>query len=92
MTFSLVAALCVPLLATSGSAISATEDNEAIALSLATLLRSARAVISQQQKHINDASVGHKGVTADFVVEQAKANYKKACFNTGSTRSDTCCR
>ncbi len=78
MTFSLVAALCIPLLTTSGSAVSAAEDNEAIALSMATLLRSARAVISNKQKHINDASVGHKGVTADFVMEQAKANYKKA--------------
>ena len=78
MAFGLVAALCVPLLTTSGSAVSAAEDNEAIALSLATLLRSARAVISHKQKHINDASVGHKGVTADFVVEQAKVNYKKA--------------
>ena len=75
MAFVLVAALCLPLLTTSGSAVwAAAEDNEAIALSMATLLRSARAVISNKQKHINDASVGHKGVTAGFVVEQAKAN------------------
>lgn len=78
MVFGLVAVLCIPLLTTSGSAVSAAEDNETIALSLATLLRSARAVISNKQKHINDASVGDKGVTADFVMGQAKANYKKA--------------
>lgn len=78
MSYGLVAVLCVPLLAMSGSAVSAAEDNEAIAKSMAALLRSARAVISSKQKHINDASVGHKGVTADFVLAQAKVNYMKA--------------
>jgi hypothetical protein len=78
MAFGLVAVFCVSLLTVPAPAVWAADDNEAIALSMATLLRSARAVISNKQKHINDASVGDKGVTAEYVVEQAKANYKKA--------------
>ncbi len=53
-------------------------EGEEIALSLATLLRSARAVISKNQKHINDPSVGDKGLSAEVVVAAAKANYMKA--------------
>ncbi|MBL4905962.1 MAG: DUF3365 domain-containing protein [Sneathiella sp.] len=52
--------------------------NEEIALNLATLLRSARAVISDNQKKINDASLGDKGLTANVVVTIAKENFKKA--------------
>ena len=52
--------------------------DEEIALSLATLLRASRAVISKNQKHINDPSVGDKGLSADVVVKAAKANYEKA--------------
>ena len=47
--------------------LTAAASNEDIAVSLATLLRSARAVISKNQKHINDPKVGNKGITADFV-------------------------
>lgn len=53
-------------------------ENEEIALSLATLLRSARAVISDNQKHINDASKGDKGLSSAAVLAKAKANYKAA--------------
>ncbi len=63
----------LPILS-AGAAVS----DEEIALSLATLLRSARAVISDKQKHINNPDVGDKGVTADFVIGAAKKNYKKA--------------
>ncbi len=52
--------------------------DEEIALSLATLLRASRAVISKNQKHINDPKVGDKGLSADVVVKAAKENYKKA--------------
>jgi len=41
-------------------------------------LRSARAVISDNQKLINDASKGDKGLSADFVVNKAKSNFEKA--------------
>ena len=53
-------------------------SNEEIALSLSTLLRSARAVISNKQKHINNPDIGDKGLSADVVVGIAKENYKKA--------------
>ncbi len=53
-------------------------SNEEIALSLSTLLRSARAVISNKQKHINNPDIGDKGLSADVVVGVAKENYKKA--------------
>lgn len=53
-------------------------SNEEIALSLSTLLRSARAVISDKQKHINNPDIGDKGLTADVVVGIAKDNYNKA--------------
>ncbi len=53
-------------------------SDESIALSLSTLLRSARAVISSKQKHINNPDIGDKGLSADVVVGIAKENYKKA--------------
>ena len=53
-------------------------SNEEIALSLSTLLRSARAVVSNKQKHINNPDIGDKGLSADVVVGIAKENYKKA--------------
>ncbi len=53
-------------------------SHEEIALSMSTLLRSARAVISDKQKHINNPEIGDKGLSADVVVGIAKANYKKA--------------
>ena len=54
------------------------ESDEEIAVSLATFLRSARAVISDKQKHINNPEIGDKGLSADVVVGIAKDNYKKA--------------
>ena len=53
-------------------------SDEEIALSLATMLRSARSVISDKQKHINNPDIGDKGLSADAVIGIAKANYKKA--------------
>ncbi len=53
-------------------------SHEEIALSLATLLRSARAVISDKQKHINNPEIGEKGLGADVVIGIARENYKKA--------------
>ncbi len=53
-------------------------SHEEIALSMSTLLRSARAVISDKQKHINNPDIGDKGLSADVVVGIAKENYKKA--------------
>jgi len=64
---------------------SASVSNEEIALSLATLLRSSRAVVSDKQKHINNAEIGHKGLNADVVIEITRKNYKKA---TGTNLDD----
>lgn len=57
---------------------SAAETDEEIALSVATLLRSARAIISDKQAHINDPNVGDKGLSSDVVMKVTRENYKKA--------------
>ena len=61
--------------------VHASKTNEEIAISVATLLRSARAVISDRQQHINDPDIGDKGVTVDYVLATAKSNYLKATGN-----------
>lgn len=48
---------------------------EDIALSLADMLRSARAVISANQALINDPNVGDKGLTGDVVLKKTVAKY-----------------
>lgn len=53
-----------------------TADHEAVANNLAVLLRAARAVISDNQKLINDETKGDKGLTGEKVVVLAKQNYK----------------
>ena len=72
------AAVSITLLVTGNSTSWGANADEEIALSLATMLRSARAVISAKQKHINDPKIGDKGLSADAVVATAKSNYKKA--------------
>lgn len=54
-------------------------DTEKVKLStnLATLFRSARAVISANQGLINDASKGDKGLTGKVVIAAAKENFAK---------------
>ena len=68
------------LLSLSGTSTAATSDEQKAALSeeLTTLYRSARAVISKNQKHINDAEIGDKGLSGDAVIAKAKENYAKA--------------
>ena len=75
---SAIAALSMAIFVGYGSPALAEPIHENIAVSMATFLRSARAVISQNQKLINDASKGDKGLSADVVLEKAKANYKTA--------------
>ncbi len=67
----------VGVLAGGGTAAWAQTDEE-VALSLASLLRASRAVISKNQKHINNPCIGDKGLSAVAVVAKAKENYKKA--------------
>lgn len=61
-----------------GTAPAYAESDEEVAVSLASLLRASRAVISKNQKHINDPDVGDKGLSSSAVVAKAKENYKKA--------------
>jgi len=55
--------------------------DEDAAKEMATLFRSARGVIAKNQAHINNTDIGDKGLSADKVLAEAKANYKAA---TGS--------
>ncbi|NKB60217.1 MAG: DUF3365 domain-containing protein [Alphaproteobacteria bacterium] len=71
------AALIGSLVTASAPGVAADSD-ETIAVSLATMLRASRAVISKNQKHINDANIGDKGLSTAVVVAKAKENYKKA--------------
>ncbi len=52
------------------------DEKEVLSKELSTLYRSARKVISVNQKHINDASIGDKGLSGKAVVDKAKENYK----------------
>lgn len=45
---------------------------------LATILRAARKVISTHQEHINNPQVGHKGLSADVVLENTYSNFNSA--------------
>jgi hypothetical protein len=58
----------------------ASDDDAAIAKSLADMLRAARQVISNNQARINDPSLGDKGLSGHVVLEQAIEIYRK---NTG---------
>ena len=72
-----ISALSLSIFAGAGSLTRAAPNNEEIAVSMATFLRSARAVISKNQALINDASKGDKGLSAEVVLANAKENYKK---------------
>lgn len=63
-------ALAVPVIAQDVS------EDERTARSLATLLRAARTVISNNQDLINDAKLGDKGLTADKVLADTATIYK----------------
>ncbi|VAX10540.1 Two-component system sensor histidine kinase [hydrothermal vent metagenome] len=53
-------------------------DKDALSNELTTMFRSARAVISQNQGLINDASKGDKGLSAEVVIAKANENFIKA--------------
>lgn len=75
--FSAVIVFCVSLFVGAGSVVSAEDhEKEEIALSLATLLRAARSVVSESQGIINDPTKGDKGFTGDIVVQAAKHTYR----------------
>jgi hypothetical protein len=62
-------------LSTAGGSFAATDDEE-IALNLANLLRSGRAVIAAHQDVINDPSGGDKGLTGEVVLEEAITRFQ----------------
>lgn len=74
----LAAVLVFPLLAGSVSAEEAGPADLAIARSVATMLQSARAVVSVNQERINDPNLGDKGLSGAVVLEAAIANYRNA--------------
>ena len=78
VTCGLAALLMLPLCPTRAAAEDAAPADLAIARSLATMLQSARAVISVNQDRINDPSIGDKGLSGAAVLEKAIANYSKA--------------
>lgn len=57
-------------------------EDLAIARDLATLLRSARTVISVKQALINDPAIGDKGITGVSVMREAARNFRKATGRT----------
>jgi len=54
------------------------DDKKDIALEVTRLFRASRAVISQNQKLINDPNLGDKGLTGPIVIEKALENYKNS--------------
>ncbi len=71
--FSAGAVILVPTVGT----LAAADDDTAVAMRLADLLRSARTVISRNQDVINNPDVGDKGLTGDKVLADAIALYKE---------------
>ena len=60
------------------SAVLSPEDKVGIGTEITTIYRAARGVVAKNQKLINDASIGDKGLSADVVLAKTKENYKKA--------------
>ena len=72
-----VAAIGLHLFVSGGPAL-ATSQEEEVALSLANMLRAARAVISAEQERINDPAIGDKGLTGDAVLAETVARFEES--------------
>jgi Protein of unknown function (DUF3365) len=72
---SLLALAVVGLALTTSASFAATDD-EKVALNLANLLRSARAVIAAHQDLINDPSSEDKGLTGEVVLEETITRFQ----------------
>lgn len=73
---AMFSAVCLSLIVGTANVASAQNDGmQQTALRLATLLRSARAVVSDSQSLINDPLRGDKGFTGQVVLEAAKHNF-----------------
>jgi hypothetical protein len=60
-----------------GTAFGASDNNKAIAESLAAMLRAGRTVIARHQALINDPAVGDKGLTGKTVLAEAERVYQE---------------
>ena len=70
-------AMAVAGLTLSGAGVSlAADDDEEVALNLANMLRSARAVIAAHQDLINTPGGGDKGLTGEVVLEETIARFQ----------------
>ncbi len=78
-----LAAVFLHSLIFAGNVSAALSDAELqdIGTEITTMYRAARGVIAKNQKLINDASKGDKGLSADNVIAATKENYKKATGN-----------
>ena len=75
----IAAALNLPAFSRTG------DDDDAIAKSLAAMLRAGRTVISKNQDRINDPNVGSKGIDGKMVLAEASAIYQQSAgVNPGS--------
>ena len=74
----LLTALTGLFLVGAGAVADTESENMMRADEFTILFRSARAVISKNQSHINNPDVGDKGLTGDVVSEQTRVNYKNA--------------
>ena len=72
-----VAAVLLASSLTGPGALAAEPSDLEIALGLSKLLQSARAVISTEQDHINDPSIGDKGLGAEAVLARGLATFKE---------------
>ena len=71
--------LLISVFGMSGAPLRAgSDDDAAIATSLADMLRAGRQVISGNQARINDPDLGDKGLSGQVVLQQAVEIYKKA--------------
>lgn len=76
---AMVSGFCLSLIVgTANTASAQYDERQQIAVRLATLLRSARAVVSDGQSLINDPMKGDKGFTGEVVLEAAKHSFEVA--------------
>jgi hypothetical protein len=80
IAFLCALALCTGFIAASAPFAGAASDEEdnAIAASLAAMLRAGRTVISRNQERINNPDIGDKGLTGKVVLDQAVKLYQEA--------------
>lgn len=79
--FSLTAFILAFLFSVPAHSALSQEDKVAIGTEVTTIYRAARGVIAKNQKLINDATKGDKGLSADVVIAKTKENYKAATGN-----------